>query len=159
MVNGKFAHRLAKEVPVHLTRFTCTAQEALAKIEQLNTPYDLTRAPLFRFALFKTGPKEHIFHINIHHIIADGTSLISIIEELWKLYKNKRAKKFHLEKQDFLDYAVWQERYEDPTAKKQFFLDLFKDGVPENEMPIRTLRPEILPVYDGGHLAHVSQIL
>lgn len=154
VVNGKFAHRLAKEVPVHLTRFTCTAQEALAKIEQLNTPYDLTRAPLFRFVLFKTGPKEHIFHINIHHIIADGTSLISIIEELWKLYKNKRAKKFHLEKQDFLDYAVWQERYEDPTAKKQFFLDLFKDGVPENEMPIRTLRPEILP-----HATQVSREL
>ena len=49
MVNGKFAHRLAKEVPVHLTRFSCTAQEALAKIEQLNTPYDLTRALSLRF--------------------------------------------------------------------------------------------------------------
>ena len=59
---------------------------------------------LFRFFLFKTGAEEHIFHFNIHHIIADGTSLISIIEELWKLYKNKRAKKFHLEKQGRMLY-------------------------------------------------------
>lgn len=145
VINGKFVHRLAKEVPITLVQFSTTYAQALEKIEQLNTPYDLTTAPLFRFFLFKTGAKEHIFHFNIHHIIADGTSLISIIEELWKLYKNKRAKKFHLEKQDFLDYAVWQNAYEDVTAKKQFFLDLFKDGVPENEMPIRTLRPEILP--------------
>lgn len=154
MVNGKAVHRLSKEVPVKLTQFSCTAAEALAKIEELNTAYDLSTAPLFRFFLFKTGPAEHIFHFNIHHIIADGTSLISIIEELWKLYKNKRAKKFHLERQDFLDYAVWQDQYEDVTTKKQFFLDLFKDGVPENEMPIRTLRPEILP-----HATQVSRKL
>ena len=154
MVDGKFVHRLAKEVPIKLVRMECSREQALAKIEEFNTSYDLTTAPLFRFFLFKTGPAQHIFHFNIHHIIADGTSLIGIIEELWKLYKNKRAKKFHLEKQDFLDYALWQDRYEDVTAKKQFFLDLFKDGVPENEMPIRTLRPEILP-----HATQVSRPL
>lgn len=151
-VNGKFVHKLAKSFPVEINKYVCTFNEALQLIEELNKPYDITQGPLYRFTLFKTGAGEHLFHINMHHIIADGTSLISIIEELWKLYKNKRAKKFRLEKEDFLDYAVWQSKNEDAETKKAFFLDLFKDGVPENEMPTRTSRPEILP-----HAADVSR--
>ena len=143
--NGKFVHKLAKDFPVEINTFTCSYQEALQHIEKGNLPYDLTQGPLYRFSLFKTSNKEHLFHINMHHVISDGTSLISIIEELWKLYKNKRAKKFRLEKEDFLDYAVWYNEHDDSESKKEFFLDLFKDGVPENEMPIRSTRPEILP--------------
>lgn len=151
-VNGKFVHKLAKSFPVRVEQYECSYEEALAKIEELNRPYDLTSGPLYRFSLFKTGPAEHLFHINMHHIIADGTSLISIIEELWKLYKNNRAKKFRLEREDFLDYADFQNRHETPESKKAFFLDLFKDGVPENEMPTRSSRPEILP-----HATQVSR--
>lgn len=151
-VNGKYVHRLAKSFPVGIKRYACGFDEALRRIEEQNVPYDLTTGPLYRFSLFKTGKNEHLFHINMHHIIADGTSLISIIEELWKLYRNKRAKKFRLERQDFLDYADWQNTHENSDTKKQFFLDLFKDGVPENEMPIRASRPEILP-----HASEVSR--
>jgi len=153
-VNGKFVHRLAKKFPVHIKRYACPFDQALRQIEAQNVPYDLTQGPLYRFSLFKTGHDEHLFHINMHHIIADGTSLISIIEELWKLYRNKRAKKFRLERQDFLDYADWQHTHEDSETKKQFFLDLFKDGVPQNEMPTRASRPEILP-----HATEVSRDL
>lgn len=151
-VNGKFVHKLAKSFPLRMALYECGFEEALQKIEEQNKPYDLTSGPLYRFSLFKTGPREHLFHINMHHIIADGTSLISIIEELWKLYKNKRAKKFRLEREDFLDYADFQHRHEDAEAKKAFFLELFKDGVPENEMPTRAARPEILP-----HASEVSR--
>ena len=154
VVDGKFVHRLSKGFPVEIAQYTCSFSEALDLIEQHNVPYDLTAGPLYRFSLFHVGKNEHLFHINMHHIIADGTSLISIIEELWKLYRNKRAKKFRLERQDFLDYADWQAQYENSDAKKQFFLDLFKDGVPENEMPIRASRPEILP-----HATEVSREL
>lgn len=149
--NGRIVHKLAKDLPVALTVFSCPFGQAMKKIEELNAPYDIAVPPLYRFYLFKTGAKEYVFHMNAHHIIADGVSVISIIEELWKLYKNRRAKKFRLEEEDFLDYALWQEQNPDYKDKAQFFLDMFKDGVPENEMPLRGLRPEILP-----HAAQVS---
>lgn len=143
--NGKLVHRLAKDIPFQLKVFKCSYKEALEKIEELNVPYDISIPPLYRFYLFKTNPGEYVFHINAHHIIADGTSVISIIEELWKLYKNRRAKKFRLEEEDFLDYALNQEKNPTHKEKAPFFLEMFKDGVPENEMPLRGLRPEILP--------------
>ena len=122
----------------------------MKKIEELNAPYDIAVPPLYRFYLFKTGAKEYVFHMNAHHIIADGVSVISIIEELWKLYKNRRAKKFRLEEEDFLDYALWQEQNPDYKDKAQFFLDMFKDGVPENEMPLARPAPRDIAACGTG---------
>lgn len=141
---GRLTHRVMKNLPVELKVFSCSFEQALEQVEKLNAPYDISVPPLYRFFLFCTGQNEYLFHINIHHIIADGVSLISLIEELWKLYKNERAKQFHTE-EDFFDYAVWQSNNDDHKEKAQFFLDMFKDGVPENEMPTRSARPEILP--------------
>ncbi len=143
--NGKLVHKLADALPVKLHTVSCSFEQALKNIEQFNAPYDISVPPLYRFYLFKTGAKEYVFHINAHHIITDGAAIISSIEELWKLYKNRRAKKFRLEEEDFLDYALWQQQYPDYKDKARFFLDMFKDGVPENEMPLHGVRPEILP--------------
>ena len=142
--NGRLTHKVMKNLPVELKVFSCPFAHALDEVEKLNTAYDISVPPLYRFFLFRTGENEYLFHINIHHIIADGVSLISLIEELWKLYANERAKQFHTE-EDFFDYAVWQSENDDHKEKAQFFLNMFKDGVPENEMPTHSVRPEILP--------------
>ncbi|MCP4216126.1 MAG: amino acid adenylation domain-containing protein, partial [bacterium] len=38
-------------------------------------PFDLSRAPLMRAGLIKTGPNSHVLMTDFHHIIADGISL------------------------------------------------------------------------------------
>jgi amino acid adenylation domain-containing protein/non-ribosomal peptide synthase protein (TIGR01720 family) len=48
--------------------------------------FDLSEAPLIRASLLRLGPVEHVFQINVHHIVADGWSIRVILEELSVLY-------------------------------------------------------------------------
>ena len=50
------------------------------------TPFDMTRAPLFRTRLLRLGPDDHVLLLILHHIIVDGWSIGIFFEEVSKLY-------------------------------------------------------------------------
>jgi amino acid adenylation domain-containing protein len=45
-------------------------------------PFDLEHGPVFRTALFTRAPQDHVLLLSIHHIAADGWSILQLIEEL-----------------------------------------------------------------------------
>jgi len=56
------------------------SQPAASLIEDFIRPFDLSQAPLLRAGLMNAA-KGHIFIIDMHHIITDGTSMdLSVIE-------------------------------------------------------------------------------
>ncbi|HYK22500.1 MAG TPA: condensation domain-containing protein, partial [Pyrinomonadaceae bacterium] len=60
---------------------TQPAAEREATIQQLlqteaERPFDLARGPLFRAALLRLGEREHVFFMNMHHIVSDGWSMM-----------------------------------------------------------------------------------
>ncbi|AMV71109.1 glutamate-1-semialdehyde aminotransferase [Desulfuromonas sp. DDH964] len=61
-----------------------TAREAI--LTQLRTPFDLTRAPLFRATLFQLDEKEQILALVFHHLISDGWSDTVLARELAQGY-------------------------------------------------------------------------
>jgi amino acid adenylation domain-containing protein len=50
--------------------------------EQIHTRFDLTRAPLVRFALIRLGEHCHALHVIMHHLVMDGWSLAVFVSEL-----------------------------------------------------------------------------
>ena len=54
--------------------------------ENYLAPFDLSRLPLIRFLLLKTGPGRHVLFISMHHIISDGWSMGIFYKELQTLY-------------------------------------------------------------------------
>lgn len=52
-----------------------------------DTPFDLTRAPLFRAHMFKLADDDHAFFFMPHHIIWDGWSFDILYAELSQLYR------------------------------------------------------------------------
>ncbi|WP_255557236.1 non-ribosomal peptide synthetase [Dyella sp. ASV21] len=83
---------------VALTLFPAEDLSALAESEResvlmqrlqtlTDTPFDLTRAPLFSARMFKLAPDEHVFFFMPHHIIWDGWSFDILYAELSQLYK------------------------------------------------------------------------
>ena len=50
------------------------------------SPFDLTRGPLLRAALYRMAEEEHQLLIVIHHIVADGWSIGVLLHELGALY-------------------------------------------------------------------------
>jgi len=145
MENGEFVHKVRDEIPVSLQRVSCASDEFEGLIKKANVPYDLGSAPLFRFTLYQTSTETFLLHFNIHHIIIDGTSENVMMNELWRLYNGEELPPVEL---DYIDYAVWQSEQGDDEEGKEFFTQMFAEGVPENEMPTKPKRPDVLPFAD-----------
>ncbi|QFU89283.1 non-ribosomal peptide synthetase [Amycolatopsis sp. YIM 10] len=60
------------------------ANELLA--ERVDTPFDLTAGPLYRYTLIRLAPEEHILSQRFHHIITDGWSNGLMNAELATIY-------------------------------------------------------------------------
>src|SRR6202035_355310 len=50
------------------------------------TPFEMTRAPLFRTRLLRLGPDDHVLVLILHHIIVDGWSIGLLFEEVSEIY-------------------------------------------------------------------------
>jgi amino acid adenylation domain-containing protein len=164
---GKFVHRIADDMPVSLVRVDCKDMPGkLGELELAGAPgfpdaqnmpggpFDISRGPLYRFALYDDGSDGMAFSIVLHHIIADARSIGLFADELWEIYRNDGLRELAGQagkaggngaEPDFLDYAAWLEENGDPDDGIKYFMDVFADGVPENEMPIRFARPDRLP--------------
>ena len=52
------------------------------KIREFSKPFLLQKAPLLRVGVIRLDNKRHILIFDIHHIIADGTSINILLEQL-----------------------------------------------------------------------------
>ncbi len=53
---------------------------------EIDQPFDLSKAPLFRVRLIRISPDEHVFLCTMHHIVTDAGSLQLFAKELAVLY-------------------------------------------------------------------------
>ena len=95
----------------HLNEAEQAAQLQALGDEFLQRPFNLAEGPLVAVLLVKTGAEAHRCYISLHHIIADGWSLSSIMGELGELYSALIEKReAHLAELpvQYLDYAAWE---------------------------------------------------
>ncbi|MBW4677719.1 MAG: amino acid adenylation domain-containing protein [Desmonostoc geniculatum HA4340-LM1] len=79
--------------------------------EEAKKPFDLTNAPLVRATLLCLGKEEHIFLLNMHHIVSDGWSIGVFAQELATLYaafsQGQSSPLPELPVQ-YADFAIWE---------------------------------------------------
>ena len=83
-------------------------QLARREVEQ---PFDLSKAPLFRVRLFRVTPLDHVFLCTMHHIITDAWSVEIFARELESLYTSfSRGQSSSLPALPirYGDFAEWQ---------------------------------------------------
>ncbi|WP_329388349.1 non-ribosomal peptide synthetase/type I polyketide synthase [Streptomyces sp. NBC_01716] len=59
-------------------------------LEHTSRPFEMDRAPLFRFRLARLGPDRWTLLTVLHHAICDGWSMGIVWRELQELYNNRR---------------------------------------------------------------------
>jgi amino acid adenylation domain-containing protein len=114
-------------------------------------PFDLSRAPLMRTKLIKTGEKKYTLLIDMHHIITDGTAQDVLIKEFITLYSHGEEKLPGLALQ-YRDYAQWQNRAKHQESMKQqenYWIRSFSDELPVLNLPTDYPRPQIQQ-FEGG---------
>jgi hypothetical protein len=106
-------------------------------------PFDLSRAPLLRVGLMRSGKDKHILMLDMHHIIADGRSTEIITKDLMGFFAGKKLPAFRLQ---YKDYCRWQDNQVETGVIKQqesYWLNRFAGEVPVLGLPIDYTRPRM----------------
>ncbi|MDL9994070.1 non-ribosomal peptide synthetase [Bacillus stercoris] len=118
-------------------------------IESFIKPFDLSSGPLFRACLVSMGNNRGFLLLDMHHIIADGVSMSTLVQEFTDLYCGKELPALSLH---YKDFAVWQqEKYPEELHKKQeaYWLNQLGGSLPVLDLPLDQTRPR-LPDFSGG---------
>lgn len=95
----------------------------------------LEELPLFRIKYASLSSGKHILLIDIHHIIADGSSLINLIDKLFKTYNGEDVEKPEVQ---YPDFVHWEEKYLkfDKTGDPQnYWKDCLQGEIPQLNLP------------------------
>ena len=94
------------------------------------SPFDLTKAPLFRTKFIKFENKDSALLVDFHHIICDGASISIFLNELICLLNDNPLPKKDF---DFRDFSVWEEKYTHTSSfidDKSYWLNRLGDDLP-----------------------------
>ena len=112
------------------------------------TEFDLVQGPLARIFVIKKSSRSFQLVLTFHHIICDGWSLGLIMQDISKCYSALSRNEIP-DFEDQVKFTQWVDEElnfnnTDESVKTQkFWLDLFKDNLPEMELPVDKSRPAI----------------
>ncbi|MCC7105705.1 MAG: non-ribosomal peptide synthetase, partial [Chloroflexi bacterium] len=72
--------------------------------------FDLSRAPLLRFALVRLAAERSVLVLTSHHILLDGWSMPVLVEDLLRLYRSRGDGSSLPRVTPYRDYLVWLSR-------------------------------------------------
>jgi len=148
VVDGQLVQAVASElqVPLKFTDLRILSTDACETValeqiwQEIQQPFDLNQAPLFRVRLWQLQDNEHLLLIALHHIIFDEWSSGVLIRELGELYaalvENRIPALPELPIQ-YADFAHWQREWlqgEVLNAQLRYWRQQLKD-VPELTLP------------------------
>ncbi len=112
-------------------------------IKDFIRPFDLSCPPLLRVGLIKQGDEVHILMIDMHHIIADGTSQAIIAQEFMSLYEGKVLSPLHLQYKDNSEWQISRQQREAVHRQEAYWVKRFEDGTPALNLPLDYMRPRV----------------
>jgi amino acid adenylation domain-containing protein len=121
------------------------------------TPFDLTRPPLVRLALFRLATELHVLVVVLHHIVADAWSLGVLGTELAEAYQallEQREPKLAELPFQYADFARWQRDWlrADAFQEQLGYWRQQLAGLRPLQLPTDRPRPATL-TYRGAHRA------
>ncbi|MEH2026360.1 non-ribosomal peptide synthetase [Nostoc sp.] len=124
-------------------------------LEEAQRPFDLVQGTLLRTTLLQLSSEEHIFLLNLHHILCDDWSLSVLFEELSTLYQafstGNPSPLPDLAIQ-YADFAAWQRQWlqgEILDNKLAYWQQHLSGSLPILELPSDYPRP-LEPRYQGA---------
>ena len=118
------------DVPVS----TMAATQLATYKNEFVRPFNLQKAPLYRFEVVKTEDTVHLL-LDIHHLLFDGGSADILIREISQLLEGKDIEK---ERYTYSDFVADQQKAEDTDdfrAAKQFFAERLQTSEGASEIP------------------------
>ncbi|TWU67120.1 non-ribosomal peptide synthetase [Crateriforma conspicua] len=111
-------------------------------------PFDLTTAPLIRFALQKFSDDHHKLTFTAHHLVMDGWSLSVFCHDLGAYYDQEIGvrPRQDLPPTDYRDFASAMKEYENSEqrqADESFWKQTYQGGIPNLDLPHQGRRQKL----------------
>jgi len=104
-------------------------------------PFDLSKVPLVRAAVIKTGERRHIIIMDIHHIITDGFSMGIFIGDFMALYNGSNFDPLKLQYKDYSEWLGKDAQLKSLKHQEDFWLAEFPSEISPFELPADFVRP------------------
>ncbi|MCY9685313.1 amino acid adenylation domain-containing protein [Paenibacillus apiarius] len=143
VVDGKPVQQVQDEWSFSVSYEEAEEREVEELIQAFLRPFDLSKAPLLRATVLRLGEMQHLFLMDMHHIISDGTSMNILVAEFVKLYAGEALEPLPLQ---YKDYAVWQQEYVLSDAyreQEKYWLDHVAGELPVLQLPTDFARPAL----------------
>ena len=142
--NGLPVRILTDKTPEIEEKTAASREEVIAIIDSYAEPFNLNAAIPVRPTLYAVADGSVILHLAIHHIAFDGGSAKTFVKELIDGLNGVEVTASEIDLSDLYDDSL-NAKYESGMA---FYHELFADGVPVNEMPVKGKRPKVHPLSD-----------
>ncbi|WP_280251094.1 non-ribosomal peptide synthetase [Nocardia abscessus] len=142
-------------VPAALTAVEVEAERLMERVlATVSASFDVTQAPPLRVELFRLDDHEHVLVIAVHHICADGQSMLPLARDVAMAYQASKEGTEPIWPAlavQYADYTLWQRDVlgdaHDPGSVMSQQLRFWKDtlgGLPELlELPTDLPRPPV----------------
>lgn len=152
IVNGEVVqiiHNDIKDVPVEFTSGKIDTEYDFKKIvDNFVKVFRLEQAPLFRMEIVDIGDNQQMLLFDVHHIIADGTSVEILTRDFNTLYFGELEPL----KIQYKDFAFWQNENihsEKIHKQEEYWLNQLQGELPVLDLPTDYERPEISKLAGG----------
>ena len=142
--NGLPVRILTEKLPEITEVRAQSREEVIAKVDAYAVPFDLNADIPVIPTLYTVADGSIILHLAIHHIAFDGGSAGTFVKELIAGLNGESIVADGVDLSDLYDDSL-NEKYE---SGLRFYRELFKDGVPVSEMPLKGKRPKVHPLSD-----------
>lgn len=135
--------RIHPHVEFRLQEIGAEKKDIREIIDQFIQPFDLSRAPLWRVALYTISDQENLLLFDVHHIIGDGTTISILVEEFARLYAGEALPPLKIQYKDFS--ARQNHESESRRLKKQedYWLNRYSGEIPRLNLPTDYPRPPV----------------
>ncbi|UCH93956.1 MAG: amino acid adenylation domain-containing protein [Candidatus Aminicenantes bacterium] len=137
------AERKAQSAEHKDERHAPCAMRCASTIKNFIRPFDLSKAPLIRVGLLEIGKNKHLFMVDMHHIVSDGTSVAVLVKEFMSLYDGEALPPLRLR---YKDCSQWQSSKKQKALIKcqgEYWLEEFAGDIPVLNLPYDFSRPLI----------------
>ncbi|MCP5053681.1 MAG: hypothetical protein GY940_41330, partial [bacterium] len=143
MVAEEPVQRVHDKVEFEITYYDSVSKTGEeTRIKAFILPFDLSRPPLLRVGLIKEEDTRHIFLVDMHHIISDGTSMSLLVKDFTDLYSAGNLPELKIQ---YKDFSGWQNsEKETKKHREQYWLNEFKGDLPVLVLAADFPRPEVL---------------
>jgi amino acid adenylation domain-containing protein len=111
--------------------------------ETFSRPFDLSRAPLLRVRLLKTGENVYSLMFDMHHIAADGVSMGALVKEFTAFYSGASLPGIQFQ---YKDFAHWQNSLllsGKMSEQAAYWQSQFEGEIPVLTLPADYPRPSV----------------